>query len=92
MFRNDIPSFAQLSLIEAGTSVEDMPFANSLTITRDDFANYQHCDHDAIDVAYGMWWAARNDNKSWILEEDHSKIKGGQFLIGQYGIAIDFER
>jgi hypothetical protein len=50
-----IPSFAALSL--DGESHE-RPFANSLTITRDDFSNYQHLDADKIQIAYGLWWAA----------------------------------
>ncbi|KAF9039588.1 hypothetical protein BDP27DRAFT_1435243 [Rhodocollybia butyracea] len=92
--RFDVPSFDQLSLLEKGTPVENMPFANSLTITNGDFANYQHMDADAIEVAYGMWWAAKKVNGGWVLDDDcdHDKIKGGQFLIGEYGIAIDFEK
>ena len=73
------------------------PFANSLTITRDDFANFLHIDKDKIPVAYGWWWAAQRDPTShsgFQLSKlcDHDQIKGGAFLWGGYGIGVDFEK
>ncbi|KAJ3831018.1 hypothetical protein F5878DRAFT_729718 [Lentinula raphanica] len=72
------------------------PFANSLTITNGDFANYVHRDRDAIDIAFGMWWTASRENqrRPWTIDEeyDHDSIKGGEFLIAEYGIAVDFPK
>lgn len=31
------------------------PFTNSLTITNNDFSNFQHRDYDHIAAAYGLW-------------------------------------
>jgi hypothetical protein len=89
-----IPSFAALSL--DGESHE-RPFANSLTITRDDFSNYQHLDADKIQIAYGLWWAAHlvkgSTNHYEIRPDyDHDRIKGGAFVWGDFGIAVDFEK
>ncbi|KJA16326.1 hypothetical protein HYPSUDRAFT_207119 [Hypholoma sublateritium FD-334 SS-4] len=69
-------------------------FANSLVITREDFSNYQHKDKDAIAVAYGLWWAAKRNGNKYELDAvcDHAQIKGGQFVYGEYGWGIDFER
>lgn len=95
--RNLIPSFAALSL--DGDSSQ-MPFANSLTITRDDFANFLHCDADKIQIAYGMWWAARlvKDSESnhphyeIVPEVNHDKFEGGAFILGDFGVAVDCEQ
>lgn len=90
-----IPSFSTLTL--DGNSVET-PFANSLTITRGDFSNYQHKDKDEIEIAYGLWWPAafskvgRHTQYTIDSKVGHDKIKGGAFLWGEYGIAVDFER
>lgn len=94
--RQIIPSFATLNL--DGDS-DETPFANSLTITRNDFANYQHKDADRIQIAYGLWWPAVlanvDGNDEYTVDEEegsHNKIKGGAFLWGQYAIAVDFEK
>jgi hypothetical protein len=87
LFRQIIPSFSTLNLDGAS---DETPFANSLTITRNDFANYQHKDADRIQIACGLWWPAvlaKVDE-----EGSHNKIKGGAFLWGQYAIAVDFEK
>lgn len=90
-----VPSFATLAL--DGNS-DEAPFANSLTITRDDFANYQHKDADKIQIAYGLWWPATlhkvGHHKQYIIDSNigHDKIKGGAFLWGEYAIAVEFEK
>lgn len=95
IYRNRIPSFSAQKI--DGLSAE-RPFANSLTITRDDFSNYQHMDADEVEIAYGLWWAAKvtrdGDNVSYTLDEayDHSKVKGGAFLLGEFGVGVDFQR
>lgn len=88
--RKGIVGFTQLDM----ASVNVSGFANSLVITRDDFSNYQHKDRDAIDIAYGLWWAARQNGNKYELDPacDHAQIKGGQFLYGEYGWGVDFER
>lgn len=95
IYRNRIPSFSAQNI--DGQSAE-RPFANSLTITRNDFSNYQHMDADEIEIAYGLWWAAKvtgdGNSVSYTLDDayDHSKIKGGAFLLGEFGVGVDFER
>ncbi|KAJ3840143.1 hypothetical protein EV361DRAFT_779621, partial [Lentinula raphanica] len=90
-----IPSFADLELWAAGEEATS-PFANSLTITNKDFSNYVHRDRDAIDIAYGWWWVGFRDNKRqrWELNDDydHDQVKGGEFLLAEYGVAVDFSR
>jgi hypothetical protein len=78
------------------------PFANSLTLTCDDFSNAQHKDNDQIAVAYGMWWASESVNDGHSSENrekyrfsenaQHSSVKGGAFLWGEHGAAVNFER
>lgn len=92
-----IPSFSTLTL--DGESNET-PFANSLTITRSDFSNFQHMDKDKIEIAYGLWWPAAHvkagpgRHNQYIIDDKvgQEKIKGGAFLWGEYAIAVDFER
>ena len=79
IYRNEILGFAQMEPNDLDESV----FANSLIITHDDFANYQHNDNDAVPVAYGMWWAGVLDESTerYVLSEScgHNKIHGGAF-------------
>lgn len=90
-----VPSFATLTL--DGNSAE-APFANSLTITRDDFSNYQHKDADKIQIAYGLWWPAAlhkaGHHKQYVINSNigQDKVKGGAFLWGEYGVAVEFEK
>ncbi|KAJ3816682.1 hypothetical protein EV361DRAFT_759353, partial [Lentinula raphanica] len=90
-----IPSFADLELWVNGEETVT-PFANSLTITNRDFANYVHKDRDAIDIAFGFWWTAfkPNQRKPWMISDkhDHSNIKGGEFLLAEYAVAVDFPK
>jgi hypothetical protein len=73
---------------------EDLPFTNSLTITRDDFANRLHVDADETGFAYGMWWPASFNTETSRYEftrnSSHCNVKGGAFLIGEYGAVINF--
>ncbi|KAG6820142.1 hypothetical protein H0H93_004846 [Arthromyces matolae] len=92
---HNVPSFAAMTL-DGGES--ERPFANSLTITRDDFSNYQHKDFDKIQIAFGLWWTAKKeivDGKqrfSLHRDFDHDKVKNGQFLCASYGIGVNFEK
>ena len=79
--------------------MNDQPFSNNLTLTNNDFSNFQHCDKDHIAAAYGMWWtSSRGIIKGGELEYsfsnafDHDKIDGGGFLWGEYKIGVDFQR
>jgi hypothetical protein len=95
---DNIPSFADVTF-----DGEDNlhPFANSLTLTYDDFSNAQHKDNDYIAVAYGMWWAstrAKPGEASKVKQEftfskiaQHKDVQGGAFLWAEYGAAVDFE-
>ncbi|KII87045.1 hypothetical protein PLICRDRAFT_72159, partial [Plicaturopsis crispa FD-325 SS-3] len=92
---NHIPAFADIAF--DGQSSEE-PFANSLTITNDDFANYQHKDKDKIAVAFGLWWTShkrkegRGTSYEFTPDVDHKDVQGGGFLFGEYGVGVDFER
>lgn len=89
-YRKGVLGFTQLDPLHLDAS----NFANSLIITRDDFSNYQHRDNDAIPVAYGLWWAGSKNGTRYSIDpaRDHDKIRGGQFVFGEYGWGIDFER
>ncbi|KAK7021967.1 hypothetical protein VNI00_017116 [Paramarasmius palmivorus] len=49
----DVLSFDQLEIVTLHGKPIVNAFANSITITNDDFANYQHMDRDAIAITYG---------------------------------------
>jgi hypothetical protein len=58
-----------------------------------------HRDNDHIAIAYGMWWASskveqKKSNFVYKFEEgiDHSEIKGGSFVLGEYGIGVNFQK
>lgn len=93
--RNHIPAFADIAF--DGQSSEE-PFTNSLTITNDDFANYQHKDKDKIAVAFGLWWTSHKRKEGcgtayeFTPDVDHKDVQGGGFLFGEYGVGVDFER
>jgi len=75
-------------------NIQHSTIANSITITLQDFANYQHMDNDAVPVVYGWWWVAVRKDKRWTLDSelDHKAVKGGEFLISKYSYAVDFTR
>lgn len=94
-FRGRIPSFDDF----LDGSSKARPFSNCLTLTNDDFANFQHRDKDHIAVAFGLWWASAQAFTpegqpvySFPSGIDHDKIDGGGFLWGEYGIGMDFQR
>ncbi|KAJ7620997.1 hypothetical protein FB45DRAFT_928082 [Roridomyces roridus] len=88
--RHGVLSFADLL---DGVS-RQRPFANSLTVTREEFANQEHKDKDKSFVAKGKWWEAQKDGNRWIFDRnaDHDKTKGGEFYWGEYGIGVDFQK
>ncbi|KAF9488407.1 hypothetical protein BDN71DRAFT_1457361 [Pleurotus eryngii] len=88
--KNKIPSFAAETIDGVDSN---HPFANALTITHDNFSNFLHTDKDEIEIAYGMWWAGRKEEKGWTVGDDTAQrhIQGGAFLWGKYGVAVDFE-
>ncbi|EDR00494.1 uncharacterized protein LACBIDRAFT_334102 [Laccaria bicolor S238N-H82] len=74
------------------------PFSNCLTLTNDDFSNFQYRDKDHIAVAFGLWWTSARDFTSegkpvysFQSDKDHDEIDGGGFLWGEYGIGVDFQ-
>ncbi|KAF9471351.1 hypothetical protein BDN70DRAFT_901412 [Pholiota conissans] len=87
------PGFADIEF--DGTNLPKAPFANSLTITRDDFANFLHHDNDHDgSVSYGLWWAAKSSPTGYVFnpnEVDHDAISGGEFLFGEYGVGVRFK-
>ena len=50
--RSNIPSFDDY--LDGASKTH--PFSNCLTLTNNDFANFQHQDKDHIAVAFGLWW------------------------------------
>ncbi|KAG1838454.1 hypothetical protein DFJ58DRAFT_668370, partial [Suillus subalutaceus] len=89
-----IPSFDMVSL-DQGTTPQ-RPFANSLTLTHNDFANYLHTDRDHIPIAYGMWWVSKRENVrgpfQFHPQADHYRIPGGSFFWGEYNIGVNFSK
>ncbi|KDR65649.1 hypothetical protein GALMADRAFT_81643 [Galerina marginata CBS 339.88] len=71
-------------------------FANSLTVTCQDFDNFLHEDNDEIGIAYGWWWAARHNKQQnkYVVDEQckHHSIRSGAFFWGAYKIAVDFSQ
>lgn len=93
--RGNIPSFDDY--LDGNSKAH--PFSNCLTLTNDDFANFQHRDKDHIAVAFGLWWTSARtltlEGKpvySFSSGLDHNQIDGGEFLWGEYGIGVDFQR
>jgi hypothetical protein len=95
-FSHQLPSFADFTF--DGSKIPERPFANSLTITRDDFANFQHFDRDQVSYAFGRWWIAKVPTEiggeyQLVCEKNgQAHVQGGGFLWGQYGAGISFER
>jgi hypothetical protein len=92
--RKSVPSFD--TLILDGSSSQ-MPFANSLTLTHDDFSNFLHKDNDEIPIAYGMWWSstAKSRRGPFSLDDsglNHKDIHGGSFFWGEYNVGVNFEK
>jgi hypothetical protein len=94
-FRGNIPSFDDY--LDGNSKTH--PFSNCLTLTNNDFANFQHRDKDHIAIAFGLWWTSAQaftpDGEpfySFPTGVDHDKIDGGEFLWGEYGIGVDFQR
>ena len=94
-FRGNIPSFDDF----LDGSSKAQPFSNCLTLTNDDFANFQHRDKDHIAVAFGLWWTSARaltpeGQPVYSFSDliDHDEIDGGGFLWGEYGIGVDFQR
>ncbi|KAG5220308.1 Polyketide synthase PksM [Salix suchowensis] len=73
---NKIPSFAAETIDGVDSN---HPFANALTITHDNFSNFLHTDKDEIEIAYGMWWAGRKEEKGGQLVMIQLK---GTFKVG----------
>ncbi|KAJ7204008.1 hypothetical protein C8J57DRAFT_1008482, partial [Mycena rebaudengoi] len=78
-----------------GKSAE-RPFTNSLTATYHGFSNWLHCDNDHVPVAVGLWWEAECEGpgKKYVFstDADHNKTKGGEFVWGEFGFGVDFEK
>ncbi|THU96436.1 hypothetical protein K435DRAFT_797326 [Dendrothele bispora CBS 962.96] len=91
--QNEMPSFAHIKVPDTEDTYR-AAIANSITITLRDFANYQHQDKDAVPVVYGWWWVAVQNGEEWVVDPkfDHKDVEGGEFLFGEYGFAVDFER
>jgi hypothetical protein len=95
LLRERVPSFDTLTLDGSDPA---RPFANSLTMTAEDFANFTHRDNDFSPMVYGIWWASTDGpaqaGDRWKLapDADHHRIKGGQFILPEYRLGIDFAR
>ncbi|PPQ75660.1 hypothetical protein CVT24_010580 [Panaeolus cyanescens] len=89
-YEDSLPNFSDPEL---GTDTLEPGYANSLTITKNDFANFSHLDNDLLPYAYGWWWPARLTPSGYKVSwKDNDQIRGGAFLLGDFGVAIDFER
>lgn len=96
MHRHQVPGFDVFDWSSTFSHTFDI-FANSLTITRDDFANFLHSDRDEIGVAYGWWWVAGFDERKreYVLDDarfKQSDVQDGAFLFGEYSVGVDFKQ
>ncbi|KAJ7243706.1 hypothetical protein C8J57DRAFT_1243307 [Mycena rebaudengoi] len=78
-----------------GKSAE-WPFTNSFTATYHRFSNWLHCDNNYVPIAIGLWWEAECDGPGkkyeFLMDADHNKTKGGEFMWGKFGFGVDFEK
>jgi hypothetical protein len=78
-----------------GKSAEQ-PFTNSFTATYHRFSNWLHCDNNYVPIAIGLWWEAECDGPGkkyeFLMDADHNKTKGGEFMWGKFGFGVDFEK
>jgi hypothetical protein len=82
-----VPSFGALEYNEVNKSV----FASNLTFTLDDFHNVFHCDKDYNSYSYAIWAPTFLESRDLGSQEiDKFESKDGEFVIGPYGIYIDF--
>jgi hypothetical protein len=82
-----VPSFGALEYDEVNKSV----FASNLTFTLDDFHNIFHSNKDYNSYSYGIWAPTFLESGNLANQEiDKFESEGGEFVIGPYGICIDF--
>jgi hypothetical protein len=82
-----VPSFGALEYDEVNKSV----FASNLTFTLDDFHNIFHCDKNYNSYSYCIWAPTFLESGDLANQEiDKFESEGGEFVIGPYGICIDF--
>jgi hypothetical protein len=82
-----VPSFGVLEYNEVNKTV----FASNLTFTLKDFHNKFHCDNDYNSYSYGIWAPTFLESGNLASQDiDKFSCKGGEFVIGPYGISIDF--
>ena len=82
-----VPSFGAQEYNEVNKTV----FASNLTFTLDDFYNHYHCDKDYNSYSYGIWAPIFKEFGNLANQEiDEFKSEGGEFVIGPYGVCIDF--
>jgi hypothetical protein len=82
-----VPSFGALEYNEVNKSV----FASNLAFTLDDFHNKFHFDKDYNSYSYGIWVSTFLESGDLASQEiDKFECEGGEFVIGPYGICIDF--
>ena len=74
------------------------PFSNCLTLTNNDFTNFQHHHKNFIAIAFGLWWTSTRALTpegqpvySFKKGLDYNQIDGGEFLWGEYEIGVDFQ-
>jgi hypothetical protein len=68
-----------------------------LTTTWGDFANGIHKDRDKSPYAFGMWWISEIEKSTGDLVphmnvDAQCHVKGGEFIIPEFNIGVDFQR
>lgn len=93
LIRENVPSFDTFTL---DGPTPQQPFANALTLTSQEFANYIHKDKDWSPGVFGIWWttgmAGRSPKYAFDKSFDHSNVKGGEFLLAEYGVGVAFDQ
>jgi len=90
--RHQVPSFGDVDF--TGNEIFDY-FANCMSITRNNFANFSHIDNDLVGITYGWWWAAHKNALGTFSRHpniDHDQIRGGEFTWPEYGFGVQFEK
>jgi len=69
---------------------DEKALASNLTYTLLDFSNKFHKDEDFQSYAYGIWISTKFHNGELASKKDGFSCMGGEFLLPNYDIHIDF--
>jgi hypothetical protein len=64
--------------------------SNSLTVTNNGFANYQHCNYKECDWVFEIFWTGMKTKEKFngTVSPAPELVHGGEFVWGKFGIGI----